>query len=675
MTTLVIVESVKKVEKIGPMLGNGYKVMASVGHVRDLPQKEIGIELPSYALTYEPTDRGKSIVAKLRAAAAESDRVILATDPDREGEAIAWHLAEMLRLKNPERVTFTAITKDKILAAFASPRPLDMQRVYAQEARRALDRMIGYRVSPALSDATGQRLGAGRVQSAGVRLVVERERAIAAFKSTQHYGAELVFNNDDATSWKAQWDTKPHLADGETYLLDAELAKQAAAVRNVVVTDYEDSEKGKAPAAPFTTSTMQLAAGQRLKFKPKRTMELAQKLYEQGAITYHRTDSPNMDEEGIADIAAYAAGAGLPMADKPRKWKAKDNAQEGHEAIRPTHVADLDCGEDDDEKALYRLIWQRAVASQLADAMYAVRTVRLAGDAAGTPVSFKATGRTLLSPGWQAVYAEDAKDENDEPDEESNNPIPALAVDAALVADDGRVLTKKTKPPVRFKQPTLVMEMERLGIGRPSTYAAIMENITAREYIIADKKEYLSPTPVGELVCDGLVDRFRFIDLDYTRGLEEQLDQIAEGKTDYLSVVSAAWAALDDELGKLDSADLPVAHPCPTCSKPLRRIKGQHGFFWACSDRECKTTLPDAKGTPGERKAPPPPTGIACPKCGKELAHRVGTSKPVKRGMKPRPYDFYSCTGFPKCDAKYNTGPDGKPVFGDDAQPAQEVEA
>ncbi|WP_272531299.1 type IA DNA topoisomerase, partial [Providencia sp. PROV183] len=458
MTTLVIVESVKKVEKIGPMLGNGYKVMASVGHVRDLPQKEIGIELPSYALTYEPTDRGKSIVAKLRAAAAESDRVILATDPDREGEAIAWHLAEMLRLKNPERVTFTAITKDKILAAFASPRPLDMQRVYAQEARRALDRMIGYRVSPALSDATGQRLGAGRVQSAGVRLVVERERAIAAFKSTQHYGAELVFNNDDATSWKAQWDTKPHLADGETYLLDAELAKQAAAVRNVVVTDYEDSEKGKAPAAPFTTSTMQLAAGQRLKFKPKRTMELAQKLYEQGAITYHRTDSPNMDEEGIADIAAYAAGAGLPMADKPRKWKAKDNAQEGHEAIRPTHVADLDCGEDDDEKALYRLIWQRAVASQLADAMYAVRTVRLAGDAAGTPVSFKATGRTLLSPGWQAVYAEDAKDENDEPDEESNNPIPALAVDAALVADDGRVLTKKTKPPVRFKQPTLVME-------------------------------------------------------------------------------------------------------------------------------------------------------------------------------------------------------------------------
>ncbi|EPZ9341450.1 DNA topoisomerase [Salmonella enterica subsp. enterica serovar Newport] len=572
MTTLVIVESPNKVSKISAILGDGYKVMASVGHVRDLPPKELGIEPPSFELTYQPTERGQGVLAKLKAAVAQADRVLLATDPDREGEAISWHLADALRLKNPERVTFTAITKEKILAAFAAPRPLDMQRVHAQEARRALDRIIGYRVSPALSDATGQRLGAGRVQSPAVRLVVDRERAIAAFKVTQHYGAELIFENDDSTKWKAQWDTKPHLPEGESYLLDSALAKLAAAVRNVSVAEYEDSEKGRAPAAPFTTSTLQQAAGQRLKLKPKRTMELAQRLYEQGAITYHRTDAPNMDDEGRADIAAYAQGAGLPLADKPHKWKAKEGAQEGHEAIRPTHAADLECGENDDERALYRLIWQRAVASQLADATYAV--------------------------------------------------------------------------------------------------AAILDNITTREYIVADKKGYLQPSSIGEVVRDGLVDRFAFIDLDYTRGLEEQLDQIAEGQADYLGVVSAAWAALDDELGKLESADLPVAHPCPTCSKPLRRIKGQHGFFWACSDRECKTTLPDAKGKPGERKAPPPPTGIACPKCGKELAHRVGTSKPVKRGMKPRPYDFYSCTGFPKCDAKYNTGPDGKPVFGDDEKAA-----
>ncbi len=672
MTTLVIVESPKKVKTIGPILGDRYTVMASVGHVRDLPSNEMGLEPPTFDMTYEATERGRSVLAKLKAAAKDADGVILATDPDREGEAISWHLAEALNLKDPQRVTFTAITKDKILAAFAAPRPLDMQRVHAQEARRALDRIIGYRVSPALSDATGQRIGAGRVQSPAVRLVVDRERAIAAFKSTQHYGAELVFTNEDATSWKAQFDTKPHLAPGETYLLDDKLAKLAAAIRNVTVAEYSDSEEGRAPAAPFTTSTMQQAAGQRLKLKPKETMQLAQKLYEQGAITYHRTDAPNMDAEGMADIAAYAQSAGLALAAKPRKWKAKDGAQEGHEAIRPTSAANLDGGEDEAEKALYRLIWQRAVASQLADAIYAVRSVRLEGDAAGTAVEFKATGKTLITPGWQAVYAEDAADEDAEKDETSSNPIPALAVDDALVATDGRVLTKKTKPPVRYKLPTLVMEMEKLGIGRPSTYAAILDNIMARDYIAEDKKGYLLPSSTGEVLRDGLVDRFAFIDLDYTRGLEEQLDQIAEGQATYLDVVSAAWESLDTELATLASAALPVAHPCPTCAKALRRIKGQYGFFWACSDRECKVILQDAKGQPGKLKAPPAPTGIDCPKCGTELAHRVGTSKPVKRGMKPRPYDFYSCTNS-KCDAKYNTGADGKPVFGDDASAAKEA--
>lgn len=530
MTILVIVESPKKVKTIGPILGDRYTVMASVGHVRDLPSKEMGLEPPSFALSYEATERGRSVLAKLKAAAKDAEAVILATDPDREGEAISWHLAEALKLKNPQRVTFTAITKDKILAAFAAPRALDMQRVHAQEARRALDRIIGYRVSPALSDATGQRIGAGRVQSPAVRLVVDLERAIAAFKPTQHYGAELIFTNDDATSWKAQFDTKPHLAEGEKYLLDDALAKKAAALRNVTVAEYSDSEESRAPKAPFTTSTLQQAAGQRLKLKPKETMSIAQSLYDQGLITYLRTDSPNIDDEGVANIAAYAQGAGLPLSDKPRKWKAKEGAQEGHEAIRPTQAENLDCGADDAEKALYRLIWQRAVASQLADAVYAVRTVRLDGDAEGTPVSFKATGKTLTSPGWQAVYAEDAADEDSEKDETSNNPIPALAVDAALVASDGRVLSKKTKPPVRYKLPTLVMEMEKLGIGRPSTYAAILDNIMARDYIAEDKKGYLLPSSTGEILRDGLVDRFAFIDLDYTRGLEDQLDQIAEGK-------------------------------------------------------------------------------------------------------------------------------------------------
>ncbi|MEX8139992.1 type I DNA topoisomerase [Acinetobacter baumannii] len=671
MKTLVIVESPNKVSKISSFLGADYQVMASVGHVRDLPQKGMGIDPERFSLTYEPTERGEGVIAKLKAAADKADRILLATDPDREGEAIAWHLADALKLKNAQRITFTAITKEKVLAAIEAPRPIDMDKVHAQEARRALDRIIGYRVSPELSNRTGRQLGAGRVQSPAVRLVDDREKEIAAFKVTNHFGVELTFNNTDETSWTAQWDTKPHIPEGESYLLDQALAERVAKVRNVNVVTFEDTQKPRAPAAPFTTSTLQQAAGSRLKFKPKKTMDLAQRLYEQGAITYHRTDAPNMDEEGMADIAAYAQSADLPLAEKKRTWKAKEGAQEGHEAIRPTHAADLEMGETEDEKKLYRLIWERAVASQLADAIYAVRTAQLQGDAEGTSVKFNASGRTLVSKGWLAVYADDEADDDSEKDE-SSNPIPALSVGDPIVADSGRLLKKKTKPPTRFKEPTLVAELERLGIGRPSTYAAILENIiAARGYIVADEKGYLRPSEIGSTVCQGLVGNFAFINFDYTRSLEDELDAIAEGKSTYFDVVSGAWTALDDELVKLEKVAFKVAHPCPECGKAMNRRKGQYGFFWSCTGYpDCKVSLPDDNGKPGARKekAPPPaPTGINCPSCGKELARRTGTSKPKKPGMKGRPYDFYSCTGFPKCDAKFNTGPDGKPIFEADA--------
>lgn len=661
MSDLVIVESPGKVKKISALLGAGFKVVASVGHVRDLPRNEMGIDPETFRMTYMPTERGAGVLAKLRQEVAAANAIYLATDPDREGEAIAWHLADALKLKNPRRVTFTAITKAAIDAAMASPRNIDMPGVRAQEARRALDRIVGYRVSPELSNRAGQALSAGRVQSPAVRLVVDRERAIAAFKVTQHYGAELEFSNADGTKWKAAWDTKPHLKDDQEYILDADFAERVASVRAVTVASYADTEKGRAPSAPFTTSTLQQVAGHKLKFKPKHTMDLAQRLYEQGAITYHRTDAPNMDAAGQADIAEYANAAGLSLAPTPRKWKAKEGAQEGHEAIRPTHAAQTEAGETDDEKALYRLIWQRAVASQLADAKYAVRSVELAGDAEGLSVVFKATGKTLLSPGWMAVYSAD-QEEGDE--EESSNPIPELAPDQDIQAEAGRLLSKRTKPPARFTEPTLVAEMERMGIGRPSTYAAILENITGRGYVTPDAKGFLMPSKVGESIRDALVGRFQFAELDYTRKLEEQLDQIAEGQAEFLPVVSAAWSALDAELGQLSSANIPVAHPCPDCGKAMSRRKGQYGFFWSCTGYpECKTALPDAKGKPGEKKAPPPPTGIACPCCGKDLARRQGVSKPKAKGQKGRPYDFYSCTGYPKCDATYQTGQDGKPVL------------
>lgn len=668
MSTLVIVESPTKAKKIGAMLGSEYTVMASVGHVRDLPQKALGMTPPEFKLEYEATERSAKVLSKLAAAVKNADNVVLATDPDREGEAIAWHLLDVLKLPvSKNRVVYNSVTKEKILAALAAPREIDMHRVHAQEARRALDRMIGYCVSPALSGSAGEALGAGRVQSPAVRLIVDQERAIAAFKVTSHFGAELLFKNDDGTSWKAQWDTKPHLAEGETYLLDAELAKRVSDVRNVIVSEYEDTKKGRAPDAPFTTSTMQQAAGKRLKLKPKQTMDTAQRLFEQGAITYHRTDSPNMDAEGAADIAAYAQGAGLKLADKPRTWKAKEGAQEGHEAIRPAHVADVEMGETDEERALYKLIWQRAVASQLADATYAVRSAKLTAEAEGTPVVFKASGRTLLSPGWLTVYADDAADEDDDDDkkaETANNPIPALALADPLTADSARLLSKKTKPPLRFKLDTLIKELERLGIGRPSTYAAILDNIMAREYILEDKKGYLTPSPRGIKVVDSLVGKFEFLETDYTRGLEDELDQIAEGKNEYLAVVAGAWKSLHVELSGLEAAELAAGHACPTCAKVLRRRKGETSYFWGCSDRDCaQPTLPDDDGKPGERKAPPPPTGIMCPKCGEELARRTGMTKPKKIGWKPQPYDFYSCTGFPKCTEKFNTGADGNPVF------------
>ncbi len=656
---LVIVESPGKVKKISALLGAGYKVVASVGHVRDLPVKAIGIEPPHFHPRYEPTERGRGVLAKLQQDVANAQHILLATDPDREGEAIAWHLADALKLKSALRVTFTAITKTAIDAALAAPRPINMALVRAQEARRALDRIVGYRVSPALSARAGQPLSAGRVQSPAVRLVVDRERAIAAFQSTEHFGAELLFEHHDGSRWKATWDRRPHLQLGQEYILSPALAQQAAQVRHLSVLSAVDSERSQAPAAPFTTSTLQQVAGRRLKFKPKHTMMLAQRLYEQGAITYHRTDAPNMDAAGQDDIAAYARAAGLPLADKPRKWKAKEGAQEGHEAIRPTHAADTQMGETDDERALYQLIWQRAVASLLADARYAVRTATLTGDAAGMAMTFIATGRTLIAPGWMAIYADDTEGEEDDT---PNNPVPALARGQALQAINGRVLTKHTQPPTRFTEPTLVAEMERMGIGRPSTYAAIIENITNRAYVTEGKKGYLVPSPIGESIRDALVGRFRFAELAYTRALEEELDRVAESKADYLSVVAATWAALDEELGELGSANIPVAHPCPACGKALIRRKGQYGHFWSCSGYpECKTSLPDDKGKPGERKAPPPPTGFQCPQCGKDLARRQGVSKPPKRGQAGRPYDFYGCTGYPSCNASYSTKADGTP--------------
>ena len=319
---LLIVESPGKVKKLQGFLGPDWMVAASVGHVRDLPVKEMGIAAPDFVLQYVPTDRGKDVLAKLAALVKKSDGVFLATDPDREGEAIAWHLADALKLKGFQRVTYSEITEKAVRAALAAPRSLDMALVKAQEARRALDRLCGYLVSGPLSSASGAKLSAGRVQSPALRLVVEREREIKGFHSVTHYGAELAFAQVDniTDGWKAAWNLKTFLPEGQEYLLDKALAEKAAAIRSLTVLDCVEKESKSAPPAPFTTSSLQQAASNALKFPPKRTMELAQKLYEAGAITYMRTDSPNLSQEAIEAIRALAEEKGWPLPDAPRAW-------------------------------------------------------------------------------------------------------------------------------------------------------------------------------------------------------------------------------------------------------------------------------------------------------------------------------------------------------------------
>lgn len=596
---LLILESPGKVKKVQEILGPGWKVAVSVGHVRDLPVKEMGVAAPDFKPQYIPTDRGKDVLSRLAGMVKNAEEVFLATDPDREGEAIAWHLQDALKLKNAKRVTYTEITEAAIRAALSTPRSIDTALVAAQEGRRVLDRFCGYMVSGPLSNASGEKLSAGRVQSPAVRLVVDREREIKAFSSTTHYGAELTFENVDniTDGWKAALLVKPWLEEGQGYLLDKSLAEKAAALLTLDVLDCKESESRTAPPAPFTTSTMQQAASSLLKFTPKQTMQLAQRLYEQGAITYMRTDSPNLSQEAVHAIRAYCEEKGWPLVEAPRKWKSKEGAQEAHEAIRPTHIEIEEAGETADEKALYRLIRLRSLACQLEDAVYAVRTLQLGADVDGRQALFEAKGRTLLSQGWKVLADQEggpyAEGEGSEEEKEPINPVPVMKPGTKATALPGTVTTKKTKPAARFTEASLIRELEKRGIGRPSTYAAIIDTISSRKYVTTEKR-FLVPTPLGEKIVSGLCGHFSFIEYDFTRTMEQSLDDIAEGKADYRAVIASAHDQLSREVQEFAKA-----------------------------------------------------TGRVCEKCGKPMVHRV--KKPGKDGKGG--YDFWGCSGWPECSS------------------------
>lgn len=589
----MIVESPNKVKKIRSFLGNGWDVAASVGHVRDLPKTELGITGPGYHLEYEFTERGKGVVQELKRRAERASIVYLATDPDREGEAIAWHLRETLGLDRYQRVTFDAITEDVIKKAIQSPRQLDLDLVHAQEARRCADRLVGYKVSPALSRQTGiAGLSAGRVQTVAVRFVVDRQREIASFQTTKHYGAEALFEEG---KWTAQWDTSPFLKEDDKYILDSALAERAAQCHEFTVSNATTKSARQAPPAPFTTATLLQAASVALGFKPDQTAQLAQKLFEQGLITYHRTDSQNFSTEAIEEIRAFAKDGNLPLPQSGRTWKSKGNAQEAHEAIRPTHLDERTAGEDEYQRKLYVLIWNRAIASQLADAEYSVNTLHLEAQQSSDIFAFKAVGRTLTKAGWRILTAKDATEEaNDEPDEESNGKVPILKTGSHVQATSTRLLNKQTKPSNGYTQASLIKKLENEGIGRPSTYPTILKNIIARGYLIEGKK-MLNATDLAMLLVDSLVGKFRFMEYDYTRALEQELDNIAGGKAQYLNVVSSLDSHLEAELGQLHIARQPelavgrstggtvnasaAAVTCPKCKiGHLRRPNGKDFF-------------------------------------------------------------------------------------------------
>jgi DNA topoisomerase-1 len=629
---LMIVESPNKIEHIEPELGSDWKVMASVGHVRDMPVATerhsgipsldaIGIDSSDFSLSYEyipaKTVNGRTFpggeqrVAKIRSQAREADAIYLATDDDREGEAISWHLKESLGLRDGQfqRVTFNEITGSVIRAAINNARGIDYDLVHAQEARRALDRMVGYMVSPILSDALGMTLSAGRVQSVAARLVVDLERRIKAFKSTKHYGAVVSF---DSGAWKAAWVTKPFVTEDVPYVLDAELAKRAAACRSFRVLESGSTVETEAPPKPFSTSLLLRAASTALRYDPEVTAKLAQRLFEKGVITYIRTDSVNLGAEPIAEIRAFAESKGLPLPDKPRRFKEKGNAQGAHEAIRPTHIEVETAGDTEQERALYRLIWQRAVASQLADARYRATTVLLEATDGDKPYQFKAKGRVLIEKGWRALTAEDATDEggNEEADDAGGR-VPVLDVGAAKAADDGAVVTKQTQPPKRFSKSSLIEKLEAEGIGRPATYPQIMSTIMTRGYV-SEKERLLYPTELGELVVDTLVKAgFAFMEVAFTREVEEQFDAIAEGKIAYREVVEPAYHQLRAELERIaSSGEFKPRYTCPKCSGGLHRyVHATRGAYWHCRNKACGHYMDDRDGKPVEREVHP------CPKC------------------------------------------------------------
>ena len=667
---LVIVESPAKARTINRYLGKGYVVKASLGHVQDLPKKDLAVDVErDFEPTYEVIEGKKALIDDLRRQAHKSSAVYLAADPDREGEAICYHLAEVLQGKRNKtlkiyRVLFNEITQKSVRKAFENPMSINLDLVDAQQARRILDRLVGYKISPLLWDKVRRGLSAGRVQSVALRLVVQREQEIRAFKTKEYWtiDARLRAKTPPMFAARLARRNKESIEVGDektaTRIVEA-LAKASFLVESVAT-----KEKKRNPVAPFITSTMQQEAARKLRFSVKRTMMMAQRLYEGielgkegavGLITYMRTDSTRVSDDALAECRDYVKEryGEKYLPPSANVYKTKKAAQDAHEAIRPTSVArtpdSLKGKLGEDELKVYALIWKRFVASQMNPALFDQTTIEIGAQGADEALySFRATGSVLKFDGFRVVYLE-GKDQKDEDEEDLKHKLPAVAQGDTLELKKLDPEQHFTEPPPRYSEATLVRELEAQGVGRPSTYAAILSTIQDREYVKKTRGRFI-PTELGQVVTQLLLESFNDIfDVAYTARMEEELDEIEEGKRNWRESLASFYDKFSKDLDTaaktmtdMKRLERPTDLVCEKCGKPMVIRWGRHGSFIACSGypdctntRELEADLPhvdtaDLSKVEGEPEY--------CPNCGRPMT--------LKRG---RFGTFFACTGYPDC--------------------------
>jgi len=674
--SLVIVESPAKAKTIGKYLGKQFLVKASLGHVKDLPKKDLAVDVErDFTPRYEVIEGKKKLIAELKQAAKGVDSVYLAADPDREGEAICWHLKEELEPKKSAkpaifRVMFNEITANAVKRAFDKPLAVNVNLVEAQQARRVLDRLVGYKISPLLWDKVRRGLSAGRVQTVALRLIVEREREIRAFQKQEYWTIDVSLNAKKPPVLTARLNKRAN----ET----PEISNEATA--KVIVDDLDGAsysvrsvttrEKRRNPVPPFITSTLQQESSRKLRFSVKRTMMLAQGLYEgkeigkegaTGLITYMRTDSTRVSEEALAEVRGLITERyGQPyLPDSANVYKTKKDAQDAHEAIRPTSVLhtpeSLEKYLAEDELKLYRLIWMRFVASQMMPALLEQTTIDIeAVGKSSVPYLFRATGSVLKFDGFLKVY-EEGKDQKDDEDEDLKHKLPAVTQGEVLRFKEIHPDQHFTEPPPRYNEATLVKKLESDGVGRPSTYASILSTIQDREYVKKEGGKFL-PTELGMVVTDLLLENFNdLFDVKYTARMEEELDEIEEGKLEWRSAMAEFYGRFQKDLQHAERhmtdikrMEKPTDLICEKCGKPMVIKWGKHGSFIACTGypectntRELTVDLPDVDNTGlGEQDE-----AEYCENCGRPMV--------LKKG---RFGQFYACSGYPDCKTTKQIG-------------------